>query len=361
MSNTPPTPPDAQVTSKPVILYRILIDTCIWLELAKSYRAAPLVRALHEMCDNAQLEIIVPDIVREEFERNKDRVLTESTKGLQTHLRALKSAIPTFADEVTGDRALSALKGLEFATLAGGVPNIVEQIEDLMNHPENINVLSSVIHRARAANRALYGEAPCHRDRGSIADAILFEVYDELRQEPHRDHIAYAFATINTKDFSDPAGDTRLPHPQLKNAFNDSSFYMVDIAKFVEETDPVALDMRDFELGLSADFRSLSDLIEAEHVPFRQVWYNRHQSWCHEIEQGTSRIVPDSEYQALQHDQRYSPRSTWEKAKEAALHTEQEIGLANLGPWDDFEWGMINGKLSAIRWVLGDDWDMLDT
>lgn len=28
---------------------------------------------------------------------------------------------------------------------------------------------------------------------------------------------------------------------------------------------------------------------------------------------------------------------------------------------DDFGWGMINGKLSALRWVLGDDWDMLDT
>jgi len=26
----------------------------------------------------------------------------------------------------------------------------------------------------------------------------------------------------------------------------------------------------------------------------------------------------------------------------------------------DFEWGMINGKLSAIRWMLGEDWDFLD-
>jgi hypothetical protein len=28
---------------------------------------------------------------------------------------------------------------------------------------------------------------------------------------------------------------------------------------------------------------------------------------------------------------------------------------------DDWSWGFLSGKVSAIRWVLGDDWDMLDS
>src|SRR5258706_7487069 len=54
-------------------------------------------------------------------------------------------------------------------------------------------------------------------------------------------------------------------------------------------------------------------------------------------------------------------RDIWKGALKAAAKVERRLGLENLGPWDDFEWGMLNGKLSALRWVLGDEWDMLDT
>jgi hypothetical protein len=56
-----------------------------------------------------------------------------------------------------------------------------------------------------------------------------------------------------------------------------------------------------------------------------------------------------------------APRDGLKVALKAARSVECRYGQKNLGPWDDFEWGMINGKLSALRWVLGDAWDMLDT
>ena len=48
-------------------------------------------------------------------------------------------------------------------------------------------------------------------------------------------------------------------------------------------------------------------------------------------------------------------RDVWKRALEAARRVEHRYGKKNLGPWDDFEWGMINGKLSALRRVLGDE------
>jgi len=40
---------------------------------------------------------------------------------------------------------------------------------------------------------------------------------------------------------------------------------------------------------------------------------------------------------------------------------ERKYGRDALGPYPTFDWGMMNGKLSALRWALGEDWDMLDT
>ncbi len=54
-------------------------------------------------------------------------------------------------------------------------------------------------------------------------------------------------------------------------------------------------------------------------------------------------------------------RTDMQAAERAAEAIRQELGEGKLGPYTEFEWGELNGKLSALRWVLGAEWDSLET
>jgi hypothetical protein len=108
--------------------------------------------------------------------------------------------------------------------------------------------------------------------------------------------------------------------------------------------------------------RSRKALFAAEEFLNTQVWYNRHQNLHISIEAGDCTIVDEEpEYPLPAGAKQTIDPEIWKSAKKAARKAEKRYGIENLGPWSDFEWGMINGKLSAIRWALGEEWDWLDT
>jgi hypothetical protein len=43
-----------------------------------------------------------------------------------------------------------------------------------------------------------------------------------------------------------------------------------------------------------------------------------------------------------------------------AFEMEKKYGRDNM-IYTDYQWGVLNGKFSAIRWLHGDEWDTLDT
>ena len=90
----------------------------------------------------------------------------------------------------------------------------------------------------------------------------------------------------------------------------------------------------------SEEPRTLAQIVEAEQEYFDRVWYVR--NWVH-------------------YDQDHPG---WQEARE---RTEAKYGRESLheaiGPGHDpaWEYGYISGKLATLRWVLGSEWDFLDT
>ena len=86
-------------------------------------------------------------------------------------------------------------------------------------------------------------------------------------------------------------------------------------------------------------------ILAAAQECWDKVWWHRHKSLIERDKQVTE-----------------DWRAVFEPAMKAARRTERKYGLKNLVCDNEYEWGLLCGKLSALAWVMGAEWEeSLDT
>jgi hypothetical protein len=249
--------------------------------------------------------------------------------------------------------------GHKLPIIGGSAVTALDRIEKLLTRSPAIEPSDAV--RLAAAGRAIDGRAPFHRGRNAMADAILIETYAACVRDKTASGARFAFVTHNQRDFSLDQGNQRVPHLDLADAFSRiKSLYFINLAEALRRVEPPLVTDIMLEHSWTQQPRGLTEILKAEDLLFHQVWYNRHWSMRARIDSGEIKVVETETY-PRRPDADTILRKVLEGAIRSAQEVERRYGKKNLGPWDDFEWGMINGKLSALRWVLGDGWDMLDT
>lgn len=188
-----------------------------------------------------------------------------------------------------------------------------------------------------------------------MADAVLIEQFSEFISNNDSDSNVFIFVTHNHNDFS--SKDHRQPHEDFSDIFHkDNVHYFNNAFSAIKSVDDEVLEDILFKHDFTEETRGLQEILSIMDELFDKVWYNRHCDLILGIENGNIRIVPDG---TKEHGNDVIHEGILKAAQKSAQQVVDKYD--NTGPWDDFEWGMLNGKLSALRWVLGDEWDMLDT
>jgi hypothetical protein len=133
----------------------------------------------------------------------------------------VKEAVRQFGRDEGKANALASLDDVDhhITILGEAVNESVQRIEAIFGRAEIVNTSEDVL--LRAGRRAVERKAPFHKEKNSIADAILIEIYRDALAAKASD-VMCAFVTHNKHDFSNMAGDERQPHPDLAELFRES-------------------------------------------------------------------------------------------------------------------------------------------
>ena len=173
-----------------------------------------------------------------------------------------------------------------------------------------------------------------HYGRGVPPEALQGTVTWAQAERPHTVlFLASGYLSNSAKDWIARFEETKPP-------FRIRTWELPQLRRLLADHLDVAFK---HDVGV-ATLRRVSDILDQEARLTDALWYGR--------KPGHDQPVPKDWAPDLVEGMRKAMREMEATYGQAALekHTES-----------DFNWGFLSGKVSAIRWVLGYEWDMLDS
>lgn len=331
-------------------MLHLLVDTSTCLDLAQRRDGQRWIVALRVLINEGEVRLLVPTVVIEEFDRNEVRVQAAMTSSIASRFKQIRQDLVTYGsdDDAHAVEVIEDL-GRHLPLVGAMTTRNFREIRELLAAGQTVEPSEAEMNRV--VERGLKKTAPFHSGKNSVADAVIFELYQTSTQGVDLAEHPHAFVTTNHTDFSRTNGDWREPHDDIADAFDGTG------SRYALGIDGLDTVLRDHfgeeieELFEESDFqeepRRLDEIIAAETEMFDRIWYHRSLEHDH-------RAQREGDFEELERHQAIAGRG---RARVEAIYTEP----GQLGPYTDFELGMLHGKMSALRWVLGSEWDFLDT
>ncbi|MCP9841546.1 DUF4935 domain-containing protein [Synechococcus sp. J7-Johnson] len=179
-------------------LHHLFLDTCVWFDLAVSEFS--LVAKLARLIDEGKARIVIPELIRTEWDGCKNKIETQIAKEV-VDSRRFAIRFMSFMDEIESTDASSRIASADPKSMGRRIAaHRIDAIETILNSDATTRVPVSDQARTLAIKHALEKKAP-FRMRNSMADALIFLAVVEWVNDQKPD--CAVFVTHNTKDFSD--------------------------------------------------------------------------------------------------------------------------------------------------------------
>lgn len=232
-------------------MHHLILDTCVWVTLAKFEFS--LVAKLAQLIDTKKVTIVLPELIRKEWNDCKTHIVKQITDEVTDHRRSA-IRLRTFLDSPALADSFDRISSVDPVSTGTQIAaHRIAAIEKILDSDSIIWVPLSSHTKSLAITHALEKKPP-FRDRNSMADALIFLSAVE-RMKANKPNNA-VFITHNTNDFSDQKRDKDDRHckerlaPELQLLVHKSTFrYEIVLGRVLNEIEPFVATEEEIERG----------------------------------------------------------------------------------------------------------------